>query len=302
MLQQTVAHLVNRGEMGMLRMDGDRETGWRLKDAPLADVSAILENVAVGRLPAAMGDLLQHCQPSPFYQGRVPILLGDHLAILTPHTADLFSDLEVLKSCVKKEDTLKLENEFWTAISRLPSYSTSTDTLRLRRIMRHNSWSSHRRRVEGNRLCNRRLKLMAELSKKRAPIIDIRPSKKTTSHWKPMLPASRTPLDLAERKWKAMDTDDEQIFDEVELEMAEERGRTQTRIVVRRDNGRRCWGEVFIEGNRVAGPFLLGVDQDARMYLLQFLEMITEGGRKQPISVRRLHCVGGGGGGVGGTA
>ncbi len=80
-------------------------------------------------------------------------------------------------------------------------------------------------------------------------------------------------------------------MDEVELEMAEDRGRTSThtRITVRRDPGGRCWGEVRVENHRVAGPFLLGVEWDARMYLLQYLEMITEGGRRQPISVRRMH-------------
>jgi hypothetical protein len=34
------------------------------------------------------------------------------------------------------------------------------------------------------------------------------------------------------------------------------------------------------------GPFLLGTETDARSYLTQYLEMITEGGRKQPINVK----------------
>jgi hypothetical protein len=36
------------------------------------------------------------------------------------------------------------------------------------------------------------------------------------------------------------------------------------------------------------GPFLLGVETDANAYTAQYLEMITEGGRKQPIRITKM--------------
>ena len=69
---------------------------------------------------------------------------------------------------------------------------------------------------------------------------------------------------------------------------------TTTITIYRRVTDMACFGRLTLDSatsSVVNGPFVLGTETDSRSYLTQYLEMITEGGRKQPISVKVKRAV-----------
>lgn len=246
----------------------------------------------------------EHQTPSPEHRTTI---LRPTVQSLTDDLNRLLYDDQSMNFSIDQKNSL--ESEFWKLISKNLCFEKSIGSIKAINNSTGPSLSKYyerkrKRRAETEILLENDLKTFKFVSSKKLDVqATVTPTKPAAaSHvggqWKPMLPSARTPMEIAEKRLNAINEiklDDHRIVVEEYLiefttapNLNDNAARCfKTKIVISRRNSDWIYvGDLIMERGDSAGDsqvrsnFALGSEWQAQLYIKQYLDMVSEGGRR----------------------
>lgn len=311
----------------------------KTRDFSYEDDYEFLEFIENNELPMVVIDLIEkYCVGNVFYKGCIAVEVRDYrtgdagssppttseaceskMYFLRPTVQSLTDDLNGLLNEdsleLNVEERKKLESSFWKLISNNLCFETTPGTSRRdaafetsycsRVLSRKRKMRSEIELINENELKSFKFIKSCSLTRRDAsPVVDLlKPANSQTSQWKPMLPSTKTPPEIADKRLSTLvetDIDDSRtLIEEYQIEFAStptpnaaELARcNKTKIVIsRRKSDWVYFGELIVERNEempVRSNFLIGTEWQSKLYISQYLDMVSEGGRRS-LTLTRL--------------
>uniref|UniRef100_A0A915ACU2 Uncharacterized protein n=1 Tax=Parascaris univalens TaxID=6257 RepID=A0A915ACU2_PARUN len=252
--------------------------------------ASLLRSFCFGEVPTFLIDVLEMSKVCLFCQGCIPLLWDGRIQMLHPSMRTLFCDAQLVAESVSPLLRCTAESAYWEKVgppsTKKAAFWSPEEEVTRKFLMKYD-WRALRQLEQSNVAAVAVLRTMSAATKRLRQRLELRYRcrqqyhRPTGSTDTKLGVLCKTPIEIAERRWKENEKTNDKLYDGVLFKNVPDgqEGVSNWEVNVSRDGGYTCWGQISVSsvslGHVQSAQFALGTQAHLSSFLTHLVGLFA---------------------------